>query len=531
MKTAWVHRAFRSGRGVASAVVALSLLRMTVRIGGFGEKQALAYLFGASGALDAFFVAVSVPLMIWFTAAGVMEPVLAPMLVKRAQGRDETAAFGAAKAWLLVVGACGLIAATFGFLFPGAVAAALAPGFSDAQHATCARMVRVTSPLWALFACWPVLALINNARRRFAAAPLAELVLKGIFIAAVLGTAAFPADTALPAAFVAASVVGSAVFAVALLANPVFRGAPLRLSRSEFRAALLLMAAPGVGALSSRIGGIVENAACSTLAAGSVSSLEFARKIVNLPLLILPVAVGTVLLTVFSEMSGAKDAQAVGALLARGVQTMAFLFIPLAGLTIALAGSVVAVVYERGHFDAATTVSVAGALVWLAPTIVLIAMEVPMLHHFFARHDLWPPVFVGLANVGLRIALIAALLPVWGLIGVAAAITAGRFLKMLLLSWVLCRRGGFSFRQLGLVETAKLTAAGVVCGTAAAGARVMAPPPAALLGHLALLAACSAVGLAAYAATAAALRSEEMINVLRRGKCLLALQTPSVSST
>lgn len=446
-------------RSILGHVLSVAGLIAVVRVAGFVEEQVLAYFFGASATLDAYFVALSVPMTLFFVITALVNPTIVPMFVRRAGQGDERGAWGQVSTFGAVF-ALGLVLAVLaGTLSSHHLARILAPGFDEATHALCARLISLLLPCALFLGLAPLTTAALNAKRCFVIIPLAELVAKGTLIVFL---AVFSHNLAINAAVIgfSAGTVGMlAVHLFALARRGVFRFHGIHFRDPDFRIMTLAMLAPGAGVLFSRLGGIVENAACSTLEPGAVTALELARKLVNLPLLIIPFACSTVLFTYFAEYRARKDPEASARLLGAGLRTMIFLFLPLVVLTILLATPVTAVVFQRGSFDAEATQLTAYALMWLAPSMFFYAVEAILIRYFFSQERFWTPISIGIACVALKVALIAALVGPYGLAAVAGTSVAARGVKTALLLWMLVRHASSSTPFVELREVGKIAAA------------------------------------------------------------------------
>ena len=177
----------------------------------------------------------------------------------------------------------------------------------------------------------------------------------------------------------------------------------------------------------------------------------------------------------------------------------------------AMPGPIVAVLFERGAFDSASTAATASALAAFAaglPAFVLVKVLAP---GFFAREDVTTPVKIAGVSVAANIALSVALLAPLQHVGLALATSAASWLNAFLLAFVLHRRGQLAIdlrlrRRLPRIALATLAMTAVLL----AGLEVLS----ALIDGTALqrglaLAILVVAGKAAYAAAAFGLGAAE----------------------
>ena len=445
-------------------------LTLLVKIAGFLEKQVLAYYFGTSDDMDAFYVAQSFPMMFFFILSALVGPTILPMFIRRTSQGDRKGAWGQVLTWAIAFTVLLGCACLFSLTRLDSIVLFLAPGFERPLQLECSRMLLWMLPSVAFLGLLPLFVSILNAEKLFSFPPIANGLLKIVPVGVMLVWASrFGVESAV-IGFVVASFCAFSFCAMRLLKTWIPEAGRASILDPDFRAVLLLMAAPAIGTLFSQLGSIVETRACSELASGTVSAFQFARKIVNFPLLIVPVAAATVLYTYFAEFVHRRDSESAGRLLTSGVRFMLFLFVPLTLLTVELAPSLVSIVYERGSFDSDSTELVATALYWLAPTMGLLAVEALVMRHFFSRVDLWPPTLIGVFCVTVKVLLIWALIGPFGLVGLCCAIFLSRLFKVVLLLAGVCLRGSVSIAAFQSIEILKVVVASVAAAVCAKGA-------------------------------------------------------------
>lgn len=510
---------YASGR-ILSYIFSLAGLVILVRLAGFVEKQFLAYYFGSDVDLDAFIVAQSVPMMVFFMMTAVITPTILPMFVRRSQQNDRTGAWSQINAWGVVLLATLSLGVVLPLAFVDPITRLLAPGFDPKTREICGTMLRFMIPLSVIMSLIPLTRSVLDAERKFLIPPLAELLMKAASIGALILFVKNMGVQSLVLGAVIGVLAALSFHGSALARSWVTHRVAPNFSDPDFRFVLFLMLAPGLGTALSQIGSIIENAACSTLATGSVSALAYARKIVNLPLLVIPAASGTVLFTFFAELTHRKEHESTAALLVAGMRTMLFIFVPISVLTCILAEPIVAVVYQRGRFDAESTKLVATILLWLSPSMCLYAVEMMIMRHFFAREDLWTPIMIGMTCVLLKVAIIWMGVGRIGVVAVAGAIVVSRALKVLLLLYFACVRAGISLKQLDLHEARKLIPSALLSGAVAFLLFQQFGPflSSSLLERCILLALVGGASAMVYFTTALALGSRECRYVMQKLK-------------
>jgi putative peptidoglycan lipid II flippase len=134
---------------------------------------------------------------------------------------------------------------------------------------------------------------------------------------------------------------------------------------------------------------------------------------------------------------------------------------------IALAGPVIALIYQHGKFDEATTVRTGGALVAYGAGLVAAGLHKIVVTAYYARKDTRTPIIVGTIGVALNLSMnlffIWILPPEYKPIGIAIATSISSTISCTALMAILSRRRDgtplFSFASVRSVGLASVAAA------------------------------------------------------------------------
>ena len=215
----------------------------------------------------------------------------------------------------------------------------------------------------------------------------------------------------------------------------------MRISFDKEIRGFLGKAAPGMMASSAPQLLMVAGAIIASSSPSAVSWLYFANRLVELPLGIVGVAMGTVLIPELSRAVRGEDRAAVAHAESRGLELAVGLALPATLGLMVLSEPIVRLLFEHGAFTADDTRATARALMWLTlalPAHVLVKALSPA---FFAREDTMTPLVSALKGVVLAIAAAFLLSHWYGADGIAAAIALGAWSMAL----SLIRRGAETF--------------------------------------------------------------------------------------
>ena len=381
----------------------VALLTLASRVLGFARDAGVAALFGTGVVADASVAGLALPqLARRLLGEGALNAAILPRLAGESGQRPRLA--GAA---LILFGLVALVLAGLIFLFMPQVVALLAPGFPNSgpreDGAVLAGRLAIACLPLALLA--GVFAAFANVAGRFARPAMAPAAANVVVIALlVLLWLAGGKQMSVPAAlaWLAAGAVAGALtqFALNLIAVPrdFF---DLRVTRADLKAALPMLAGAAPTLLAAalpQLRFLIAASAASGIA-GGVAALFYATRLVELPLGLVGASAGAVLLPALAAKDEAKAGMG-------GLEAALALSLPAAlGLAV-LAHPIVAVLFQRGAFDAEASALTATALALLALTLPLQAVEKVLVAIAFAN---------GLSRL-VTIASLAAL-PIGAVIG------------------------------------------------------------------------------------------------------------------
>jgi putative peptidoglycan lipid II flippase len=475
------------------------------RLLGFVRDSIIAALLGAGPVADAFLAAfqlVNVARRL-LTEGGLNAALVPAWLRVRETGGAVAAAAFAGRVLGTITAA--LIAATalLAVLMP-LVISVLAPGFSGRETLQIAvDDARLMLPYLAFAGPVTVLMSLLNAQGRFALTAFSPLLFN-IALISVMAVLLLRRQDAVDAAQIIAATVGIAgllQLSVLVLRRGGTVATPLRIAYDAEMRSFLARAIPGMVASSAPQLLMIAGLIIASTSPSAVSWLYFANRLIELPLGIVGVAMGTVLIPQMTRAVRSGDRAAIADAESRGLELAVGLALPaMLGLMV-LSEPVVRLLFEHGAFTAADTAATAQTLTWLAlalPAHVLVKALSPA---FFAREDTLTPLLATLKGVVLALALAVVLGHFFGSGGIAAAIALGAWSTAV----TLIRRGaetfGFSIDTEARRRLPRLVAAALAMGALLwLMARLVLPPEAGAhgLAQAAVLAILIAGGIAIY---------------------------------
>ena len=171
------------------------------------------------------------------------------------------------------------------------------------------------------------------------------------------------------------------------------------------RTVLTLMGPAVIAASAVQVNVLINSGFAASLGNGPVSWLNIAFRLMQLPLGIFGVAIGTVTLPLVSKHAALGNTAEFRAILARGMRLAFLLTIPSAIGLAMLASPIISVIYQHGRFTAEMTRQTAGALQFYAIGLVAYAALKVLTPAFYAIGKRNTPMLVSFLAIGANLFL------------------------------------------------------------------------------------------------------------------------------
>jgi putative peptidoglycan lipid II flippase len=436
---------------------------MASRILGLIREQVLAHAFGAGHQMDAFNVAFRLPNLVRdLFAEGAMTAAFVPTFSRTLtrEGREAAWRLGrrAMTALLLVTTAVAIAGIVFAVPMTRAFASEYAevPG----KFELTVQLTRLMFPFLPLVAISVAAMGMLNALGRFFVPALAPAMFNVASIACILLLVpVLPSFGIEPVVALAIAVLIGGLGQIALQ-WPSLRAEGYRyrfdfaLRDPALREILLLMGPGTLGVAATQFNVYVNTVLATSEQPGAVSWLNYAFRIMYLPIGLFGVSVASASLPLISSHAARKDEAAVRQTVAHALRLVLSLTVPATFGLIALGVPIVQVIFERGQFLPSDTEAVAYALMAYSPGLVGYSAVKVLSPTFYALRDSRTPVIISVAAVLMNAALNLALVRVMGYAGLALGTAIASLLNATLLLVLLRRR-------LGSVEGARLASTSV----------------------------------------------------------------------
>jgi putative peptidoglycan lipid II flippase len=441
----------------AAGIIGLAV--MCSRVLGLAREQICAALFGGGGAMDAFTAAFRIPnLLRDLFAEGALSTAFVTTFSKTIARSGDAAAWRLANKvatlTLIVLGAI----CVAGMIFSSQLVGLLAPGFDHDKAALTAELTRIMFPFIVMVSMAALVMGMLNAKSVFGMPAMASSffnigsIVGGVTLGAWIDPKFGP--RALVGLAIGTLIGGALQFAVQLppLRRQGYRYAPDFHWRDPGVNAILGLMGPSVIAASTTQFNVLANSIfASTLGDGAIFWLAIAFRLMQLPLGLFGVALGTVTLPLLSRLVVAGHMTGFRDELARAMRLMFLLTIPSTIGLMMLAEPIISVLYQHGKFDAHEAAQAGGALRFYAIGLAGYAALKVLVNAFYALDRRKTPMFVSFFSVGLNLVFnwIFTFQLHWGHLGLAFSTGCVATCNFLVLYFLM-------YRQLGGLESGRM---------------------------------------------------------------------------
>jgi putative peptidoglycan lipid II flippase len=385
---------------ITRAAGVVSFFTLLSRITGLLRDIVVAYFFGAQVVTDAFFVAFRIPNMLRrLTAEGALAsgfiPVFTDYLTHHSRAEAAKVARIVFTFTALFLGGLTL----FGILLAGPLTQMIAPGFLDdpEKFTLTVFLTRLMFP-YIFFVSLVALAMgVLNSFRHFVAPALSPLLLNFSIIVCVFVLTPFldPPVTSLAYGVLLGGVVQLLLQLPYLARYGVSLSVDLNFRHPALRRLLFLMGPAVFGAAVYQINIFVSTILASMLPTGSVSYLYYADRLLEFPVGIFAIALGTAALPSFASLVAKRELAELRSALSYALRLVNFVSLPASLGLMIVAVPVFSLFFQRGAFDADATFHTSQALIYYSFALWGISGTKVVVPVFYAMEDTRTPVRVG----------------------------------------------------------------------------------------------------------------------------------------
>lgn len=408
------------------ASVGLISINLFAKVLGYGEKLLLAKYFGTGYQVDVYTVVITLIFSFFYFFREIVEPsILRIFLEKEKEENGEGWAifnFG-----IRIILGLTIIVSVLIYAFPEKTIKIFASGFEGEKFLLAISLLRKTIISCIFLSLSTLTSIILNAKKYFVFPALGDLIFKLIIILGFLLIDLENGILGIGIAIVIASLLKLGLHLGLLYKNLSF--SKLNVSKDS-KAQMLRLSIPLLaGVIFSQCSGIIDNNFASKLQEGAISSISYAKKIIELPIVILPYVLSIVVFPFFSEFSIKNQTEKLHKLLTDTLYFLTILFLPLALYFVFNSYEIVELIFKRGAFDQNSVILTYKPLLIYSFGLVFFAIEAILVIYYFSQADTKTPVIIGIVCVCLNIVLTWVLIKKIGYLGIPLAYVIQKGIK------------------------------------------------------------------------------------------------------
>ncbi len=437
-------------RHLVKAAGVVGLMTLASRILGMVRDILSAKRFGTSWQWDAFIFAFMIPnLLRRLVGEGALSSAFIPVYTETLQKEGKEKAFHFANLVMTLFGV-GLMALLL--LFEVGIHFFLQSSFCTERLYLLLSLLKVFFPYLWFISIYAVGMGILNCHKKFFAAALGPVILDLFWIAGVLWAVPLAGSMPETQLWILSLVIlfSGAVQVAAEL--PSLRQIQYRFRWSfDFKHpglkkawTLLLPSVMSFGIVQLNL--LVDQILAMTLDAGANSSLWYGTRMMQFPLGVFAIAMGTALLPTISLQAAAGDLEAAKKSISFALRSIFFIILPCSVGLIALRTPIVAMLFERGEFDAVSTARTASVMMAYSIGLFAFSSQKIITSGFYAIQDTKTPVVTGVLSLVLNLILNFIFMPFMKEAGLALATSIASMAQLVMMVFIFNRKvPGFPF--------------------------------------------------------------------------------------
>ena len=413
------------------------------RILGLVRDVVITGLLGAGVALDTFVVIMKIPSVFRrLFAEGAFNQAFVPVLAEYKEKEDSEIrdlidnTFGSLSAILIIVTA-------LAFLFTPIFVMIFAPGFymEPLKKDLAIDILQITFPYLFFVSLVAFSGSILNSYQKFSLPALTPLFYNLCLIVAAIW---FAPQLDVPIYAIAWGVFVAGIIQViiqipALMQLGLLPRIKINTQHPGVRKVIYLMIPGIIAGGVSQINMLIDTILASLLPTGSPSWLYVSDRLMQLPLGIFAIAIGTVILPRLSSLFVSEDKTSFSNTLDWSIKLVLIIGLPAVIGLVLLAEPIILILFERGEFNSGDSLQASYSLIALAFGLLAFMLIKILTPSFFARQQPKKPMYVALASMVLN-AILAWMLGFnlgYGHIGLALASSISAFFTVLTLLFLL----------------------------------------------------------------------------------------------
>lgn len=437
---------------IGNRIISVMLITVLSRVSGFAREITLASAYGATMYTDAYLVSTIIPSVLFtgvgMAVASVFISIYSAIIQK--QGKEEALEFtnNLLNMILLVT----VLVSTLALLFAKPLVGLFAVGFNEEALLLTLQFARILLPGIVLIGIAYVFTGYLEVNKKFEVPVFANIPGNLIIIAFIV------LSTYSDIKLLAYGTQLGLLLQVMLLWYLAHRSGysyrfTIKIKDKNIKSMFAMILPVFVGMTAQQLNVLIDKALASTLAAGSVSALNFADRLNSFVCGIFITSIVTVVYPAITELAVAENILVFKEYITKSINIMILLIVPLSAGAMSLCHPIVKLLFQRGSFDDSASLLTSGALFYYSIGMIGLGISSILTKAFYSLQDAKTPVIVSGITIAENIVLNFILIRYMGHRGLALATSISLLSGAAVLLYMINRRLG-SFGWKNMVKSA-----------------------------------------------------------------------------
>ncbi len=425
----------------AAGIVGLGTLLS--RIFGLARLQVIAYIFGSSASTDAFWIGFTLPnLLRSLLAEGALSTAFIPVFSEYLKNKGEEEAKRLVNNVLNILIIILVMVVGLGISLAPWYVKYLAIGFREypSQMQLAIKLTQIMFPFLFFISLAAVEMAVLNCKGHFATPAFAPL----LFSITVILCAFLLSPTCGVYSLAIGVVIGGAMQFLFQVPSLVKRGFSyhfiLSLRDPGVRKIANLIGPATLGGITLQVNVIINRIFASTLPSGSISSLQYAMRLIQFPLGLFAIALSTSIFPALSTLAAERKIKEIGKTVSLGIRIILLVLIPSTIGLIIIREPLISLLFQHGAFLSRDTLMTSQALFYYSLGLAAMGGVMILTRAFYSLQDVITPVKISMLVLALNILLNFLLISPLKHSGLALATSISMIFNMMILLLLLRRR-------------------------------------------------------------------------------------------
>lgn len=371
------------------ASILVIIISLAAKVVGFARDAVIAAYYGANWQTDAFFLAQSMPSIIFPAVCNSLSTAFLSIYVSKSVG-DKRDADAYASNILIFASLLTVCLSVLAIILSPVLVPLFAPGFSENQSTLAIHLTRITMGAFVLVMIQYVLSAILSARKLYYGAQIAALIYNFSVILIMACQGKGQSMDTLTTTVVVGHLIQDVSLMLFLKNQFSFRPTPAFLGE-ETKNLINLMLPILVGNSVVQINNIVDKVLSSLFGDGTMSALSYSNTLNRFVTGIVITTLSTVIYPVLAERYSQEEHETFAETIWSSISISLIVLTPVSIITVTCAQDIVRFVYERGNFNTDATKLTAFALTFYGFMYVFSAVQEIITRAFYAMKDTKTP--------------------------------------------------------------------------------------------------------------------------------------------